>query len=158
MSDGDRLSHDHEAGSLKLRNETLSDNLCHGLGSLRSHKGSTTGERQREANFYVLLGGGRELVIHDLGGYMAGRTFQERNGRCGDLPFLNLAYWLSILPAFLLGAPGSSHIAPPRPWRSLRRGFWGARQEALVMRRLAGRFFCLWRALTRLERRGTAED
>jgi hypothetical protein len=35
--------------------------------------------------------GGRKLVIHGIGGYKSGRTFQERNGPCRDRPFPNVA-------------------------------------------------------------------
>ena len=34
---------------------------------------------------------GREFVIHGIGGYKSGRTFQERNGLCRDRPIPNVA-------------------------------------------------------------------
>ena len=53
-------------------------------------KRPAAGQRQRKADFNVLPGGGRELVIHGLGGYIGGRTFQERNKPRHDRPFANV--------------------------------------------------------------------
>jgi hypothetical protein len=55
-------------------------------------------ERKSDAAGNVAGIGGLELVIHGIGGYKSGRTFQERNGSCRDRPFPNVAQ-LALRPA-----------------------------------------------------------
>jgi hypothetical protein len=59
----DRLAHDHEARSLKMRDKPLGDDFRHSFGCLRPRQRLLGREGERKASFDIVASGVAELVI-----------------------------------------------------------------------------------------------